>query len=165
MYDSTSSHRVLHMQSRVMKLSKLFPLIYDVHMSRMVPQLVIIIEEEMCTSDTYHTMSFRELQKRDKVCTSRLERFLISRVSVYEGAEEKRSLLVERELKLKLILHAGRIKLKSIQRKHCNQFTCDNAIWRGFVCLTIIGNAGSLTRELDCIDQCLNAGAIIVNEV
>ncbi|GKD00291.1 putative reverse transcriptase domain-containing protein [Tanacetum coccineum] len=40
------------MQSRVMKLCKKFQLAYDVHMSRMIPQLVIILEGEMCTSDS-----------------------------------------------------------------------------------------------------------------
>ncbi|GKB42817.1 putative reverse transcriptase domain-containing protein [Tanacetum coccineum] len=38
------------MQSRAMKLSKQFQLTYDVHMCRMIPQLVIILEGEMCTS-------------------------------------------------------------------------------------------------------------------
>nr|GEY32117.1 alpha/beta hydrolases superfamily protein [Tanacetum cinerariifolium] len=36
--------------NEVMKLSKQFQLAYDVHMSRMIPQLVIILEGEMCTS-------------------------------------------------------------------------------------------------------------------
>nr|GEV60210.1 retrovirus-related Pol polyprotein from transposon TNT 1-94 [Tanacetum cinerariifolium] len=49
-YDSTSSHRVLLMQSRAIKLSKQFQLAYDVHMCRMIPQIVIILEGEMCTS-------------------------------------------------------------------------------------------------------------------
>ncbi|GKA21989.1 hypothetical protein Tco_0707951 [Tanacetum coccineum] len=40
------------MQSRAMKLSKQFQLAYDVHMCRMIPQLVIILEGEMCTSDS-----------------------------------------------------------------------------------------------------------------
>nr|GEX31255.1 hypothetical protein [Tanacetum cinerariifolium] len=34
----------------VMKLSKLFQLAYDVYMCRMIPQLVIILDGEMCTS-------------------------------------------------------------------------------------------------------------------
>ncbi|GKA13860.1 hypothetical protein Tco_0693506 [Tanacetum coccineum] len=49
---TTSSHRALLMQSRAMKLSKQFQLAYDVHMCRMIPQLVIILEGEMCTSDS-----------------------------------------------------------------------------------------------------------------
>nr|GEY00821.1 hypothetical protein [Tanacetum cinerariifolium] len=48
----TSSHSVLLLQSQATKLSKLFQLAYDVHMSRMIPQLVIILEGEMCTSWT-----------------------------------------------------------------------------------------------------------------
>nr|GEW00634.1 retrovirus-related Pol polyprotein from transposon TNT 1-94 [Tanacetum cinerariifolium] len=50
-YDSTSSHRVLLMQSLAIKLSKQFQLAYDVHMCRMIPQIVIILEGEMCTSE------------------------------------------------------------------------------------------------------------------
>nr|GEW78100.1 retrovirus-related Pol polyprotein from transposon TNT 1-94 [Tanacetum cinerariifolium] len=46
----TSSHRVLLLQSRAMKLHKLFQLAYDVHTCRMIPQLVIILEGDMCTS-------------------------------------------------------------------------------------------------------------------
>nr|GEX50466.1 valine N-monooxygenase 1-like [Tanacetum cinerariifolium] len=49
-YDSTSSHRILLIQLRVMKLSKQSQLIYDVHMSKMIPQIVVILEGEMCTS-------------------------------------------------------------------------------------------------------------------
>nr|GFA16633.1 hypothetical protein [Tanacetum cinerariifolium] len=48
----TSSHRVLLLKSRVMKLCKLFQLAYDVHMCRMIPQLIIILEGDMCTSET-----------------------------------------------------------------------------------------------------------------
>nr|GEV73757.1 hypothetical protein [Tanacetum cinerariifolium] len=54
----TSFHRVLLLQSRALKLSKLFQLAYDVHMSRMIPQLVIILEGEMCTSG-FPTQSVR----------------------------------------------------------------------------------------------------------
>nr|GEZ05362.1 reverse transcriptase domain-containing protein [Tanacetum cinerariifolium] len=43
------------MQSWAMKLSKQFQLAYDVHMCRMIPQLVIILEGEMCTSGNFVT--------------------------------------------------------------------------------------------------------------
>nr|GEU41888.1 hypothetical protein [Tanacetum cinerariifolium] len=45
------------MQSRAMKLSKQFQLAYDVHMCRMIPQIVIILEGEMCTSGNIVTNS------------------------------------------------------------------------------------------------------------
>nr|GEU61511.1 hypothetical protein [Tanacetum cinerariifolium] len=48
----TSSHRVLLLQSRAMQLHKLFQLAYDVHTCRMIPQLVIILEGDMCTFGT-----------------------------------------------------------------------------------------------------------------
>nr|GEU63741.1 retrovirus-related Pol polyprotein from transposon TNT 1-94 [Tanacetum cinerariifolium] len=65
----TSSHRVLLLQSRAMKLHKLFQLAYDVHACRMIPQLVIILEGDMCTSgnivtNSLVTPSWREIHKR-----------------------------------------------------------------------------------------------------
>nr|GEX40989.1 hypothetical protein [Tanacetum cinerariifolium] len=53
----TSFHRVLLLQSWAMKLSKLFQLAFDVHKCRMIPQLVIILEGEMCTSGNIVTNS------------------------------------------------------------------------------------------------------------
>nr|GFA30863.1 hypothetical protein [Tanacetum cinerariifolium] len=46
----TSSHRVFLLQSRAMKLHKLFQLAYDVHTCRMIPRLVIILEGDMYIS-------------------------------------------------------------------------------------------------------------------
>nr|GEW25038.1 hypothetical protein [Tanacetum cinerariifolium] len=53
----TSSHKVLLLQSRAMKLRKLFQLAYDVHKCRMIPQLVVILEGDMCTSGNTVTNS------------------------------------------------------------------------------------------------------------
>nr|GEX03888.1 hypothetical protein [Tanacetum cinerariifolium] len=53
----TSSHRVLLLQSREMKLHKLFQLAHDVHTCRMIPRLVIILEGDMCTSGNVVTNS------------------------------------------------------------------------------------------------------------
>nr|GEU86263.1 hypothetical protein [Tanacetum cinerariifolium] len=55
----TSSLRVLLLQSRAMKLHKLFQLAYDVHMCRMIPQLVIILEGDMCTSGFYSQVTLQ----------------------------------------------------------------------------------------------------------
>nr|GEZ91325.1 hypothetical protein [Tanacetum cinerariifolium] len=46
---TTSSHKVLLLQSRAMQLHKLFQLAYDVHTCRMIPRLVIILKGDMYT--------------------------------------------------------------------------------------------------------------------
>nr|GEW26464.1 hypothetical protein [Tanacetum cinerariifolium] len=56
----------LLMLGQAMRLSKQFQLASDVHMCRMIPQLIIIIEGKMCTS----VFNFG---KRDKVCTLGIE--------------------------------------------------------------------------------------------
>nr|GFC41316.1 hypothetical protein [Tanacetum cinerariifolium] len=76
----TTSHRVLLSQSREKKLHKLFQLAYDVHTCRMIPQLVIILEGDMCTS-VY--LNEKGGPKEDECIMS----YQSQGLSVWEGAE------------------------------------------------------------------------------